>query len=215
MNIAILGSGMVGSTLGSALAGKGHTVMMGSRSASNPKAADWAAGAGPAASHGTFADAAAFGELAINCTSGSASLATLEMAGPENLRGKILMDLANPLDYSTGELRLTVVNTDSLGEQIQRALPDTRVVKTLNTMNCGVMVNPAQLPGHHAVFVSGNDAQAKAQVAGYLKDWFGWSSVIDLGDIRTARGAEMVLPLWVSLYGVVGSAAFNFAIVKL
>jgi 8-hydroxy-5-deazaflavin:NADPH oxidoreductase len=214
MNIAVLGTGSVGHTLGSKLVERGHTVMMGARSESNERAAAWALGAGPLASHGSFARAAAFGSVIINCTSGTASLAALEMAGADNLAGKILMDVANPLDYSSGRLRLTVVNTDSLGEQIQRAFPRTRVVKTLNTMNCQVMVNPGLLPGQHAVFVSGNDAQARAEVAGYLKDWFGWPAVIDLGDITTARGPEMLLPLWVSLMDVMDTTIFNVTIVR-
>jgi 8-hydroxy-5-deazaflavin:NADPH oxidoreductase len=214
MNIAILGTGQVGTTLGTRLVECGHSVMLGARSAANENAAAWAAAAGPDATHGTFAQAAAFGEVVINATAGTASLAALQSAGAENLRGKILMDVANPLDFSTGELRLAVANTDSLAEQIQRAFPEARVVKTLNTMNCQVMVNPGRVPGRHAVFVSGNDEQAKAAVAGYLRDWFGWPEVIDLGDITTARGVEMVLPLWVSLMGVLGSSNFNFQIAR-
>ncbi|HUF12711.1 MAG TPA: NAD(P)-binding domain-containing protein [Longimicrobiales bacterium] len=219
MRFAILGTGIVGSTLGSALLAAGHEVRMGSRSASNPRAAEWArdAHADGRASHGTFADAAAFGDIVFNCTSGVASLAALEATGRENLRGKILIDVANPLDFSRGmPPSLTVCNTDSLGEQIQRALPETRVVKTLNTINCLVMVDPGRVPGDHVVFLSGNDAAAKQVVAAGLSDWFGWDrrNIIDLGDITSARGTEMFLPLWVRLMMTVGSADFNLNLVR-
>lgn len=219
MRFGILGTGSVGSTLGSALLAAGHQVRMGSRSATNPKAAEWArvADAGARATHGTFADAASFGEIAFNCTSGMASLAALESAGHDNLRGKILIDVSNPLDFSNGmPPSLTVCNTDSLGEQIQRALPETRVVKTLNTINCLVMVDPARVPGDHVVFVSGNDAAAKQVVVAGLADWFGWNrrNIVDLGDITSARGTEMYLPLWVGLMMSVGNADFNVNVVR-
>jgi predicted dinucleotide-binding enzyme len=152
--------------------------------------------------------------MIFNCTAGQASLAALNQAGAENLRGKILVDISNPLDFSRGmPPSLTVVNTDSLGEQIQRAFPEARVVKSLNTMTAAIMVNPTLVPGYHDVFVSGNDAAAKAEVTALLREGFGWRSVIDLGDITTARGAEMILPLWVMLMGVKGTALFNFRVV--
>jgi 8-hydroxy-5-deazaflavin:NADPH oxidoreductase len=215
MKIGVLGTGMVGEAIGTKLVQLGHEVKMGSRTANNDKGAAWTKQNGTKASHGTFADAAAFGEILFNCTSGGASLDALRMAGADNLKGKVLIDIANPLDFSRGmPPSLLVCNTDSLGEQIQRAFPEAKVVKSLNTMNCNLMVNPALLPDEHVVFVSGNDAGAKATVTTILKDWFGWQSVIDLGDITTARGTEMVLPLWVSLMGKVGSPLFNFKIVK-
>ena len=215
MKIGILGTGMVGQAIASKLAQIGHEVRMGARSAANEKAAAFVKGSGARASQGTFAEAAAFGEVVFNCTSGAASLAALALAGAGSLKGKILIDVANPLDFSRGRPpRLSVCNDDSLGEQIQRAFPETRVEKSLNTMNCTLMVNPALVPGAHDVFVSGDDPQARAAVAGYLKDWFGWQSVVDLGDMKTARGVEMILPLWVQLMGVVGSPMFNFRIVR-
>jgi predicted dinucleotide-binding enzyme len=193
----------------------GHTVMMGARSATNEKAAAWVQASGAGASQGTFADAAAFGEVVFNCTSGGAALEVLRQAGADNLKGKVLIDIANPLDFSHGmPPSLSVCNTDSLGEQIQRAFPQVRVVKSLNTVNCNLMVNAAQLPGDHIMFVSGNDADAKAQVTSILKDWFGWRAVIDLGDITTARATEMMLPIWISLMSKLGTPMFNFAIVK-
>jgi predicted dinucleotide-binding enzyme len=188
---------------------------MGSRTANNPKAAEWVQQNGKSASQGTFADAAAFGEINFNCTNGVASLDALKQAGEENLRGKILIDIANPLDFSHGmPPTLSVCNTDSLGEQIQRTFPDAKVVKTLNTVTCNVMVNPALVKGDHDIFVSGNDAAAKAQVSTILKEWFGWQSIIDLGDITTARSAEMLVVVWVTLMMKYQTPVFNFKVVK-
>ncbi len=189
--------------------------MMGSRTANNKKAAEWVKTVGNKASQGTFADAAAFGEIVFNCTNGMASLEALRMAGADNLKGKILIDIANPLDFSKGmPPTLSVCNTDSLGEQIQKAFPETKVVKTLNTINCYLQINPALIKGDHDVFVSGNDRNAKSKVTAILKDWYGWKTVIDLGDITSARGVEMLLPIWVRLMGVLGTPNFNFKIVK-
>ena len=216
MKIAILGTGIVGATLGRRLTRGGHEVRMGSRTAGNPRAVEWVESIGPNASEGTFADAAAFGEVALNCTAGMASLQALESAGRENLRGKILIDLSNPLDFSKGmPPSLTVCNTDSLGEMIQRALPEVKVVKTLNTLNCQIMAHPELVPGDHNVFVSGNDPEARGQVAEWLESWFGWPerNIIDLGDITTARGTEMILPLWIRLIGALGTATFNWHVV--
>ncbi len=215
MNIGVLGTGMVGNAIGTKLVQLGHAVKMGARSATNEKAAQWVQANGAGASQGTFADAAAFGEIVFNCTSGGASLEVLHQAGADNLKGKVLIDIANPLDFSHGmPPSLTVCNTDSLGEQIQRTFPEVRVVKSLNTVNCNLMVNAALLPGEHIMFVSGNDAEAKAQVTSILKDWFGWQAVIDLGDITTARATEMMLPIWISLMMKLGTPMFNFAIVR-
>jgi predicted dinucleotide-binding enzyme len=215
MRIGVLGTGMVGRTIAGKLVELGHEVTMGSRSAGNEAATEWAAGAGDGASHGTFADAAAAGELIFNCTSGTASLEALEAAGGENLSGKVLVDVANPLDFSKGmPPTLTVSNDDSLGEQIQAAHPDARVVKTLNTLNCAVMVSPEKVPGDSNVFVCGNDDGAKADVVALLES-FGWptASILDLGDISAARGAEMYLPLWLRLMGSVGGPDFNIRVV--
>ncbi len=226
MKIGILGTGIVGRTLAARIESLGHDVMMGTRDvgALNAKAAPSKGGetftAWQAKNRGvklgTFAEAAAHGELLINATSGSGALAALSMAGERNFDGKVLVDVSNPLDFSHGmPPTLTVSNTDSLGEQVQRALPRARVVKTLNTMNAVLMVEPRQLAdGDHAVFLSGNDAAAKKQVSEILGGWFGWKQVIDLGDITTARGTEMLLPLWVRLMGALGGPRFNFKIVR-
>ncbi len=215
MKVAVLGTGMVGNAIGTKLVQLGHLVRMGSRTANNEKAAGWVKANGAKASQGTFADAAAFGEIIFNCTAGVASLEALKLAGAENLRDKILIDVANSLDFSKGmPPTLAVCNTDSLGEQIQRTFPDAKVVKTLNTTNCNIMINPRLLGGDHDVFMSGNDAEAKAIVADMLKNWFGWKTVIDLGDITTARGTEMLLPIWIRLWGLLGTQNFNFRIAR-
>jgi predicted dinucleotide-binding enzyme len=171
--------------------------------------------AGPNASAGTFADAAKHGELLFNCSKGGASLEVLQAAGEANLAGKVLIDVANPLDGSKGfPPTLSVCNTDSLGERLQAAFPALKVVKALNTINCLLMVDAARIPGEHAVFVCGNDAAAKAEVTRVLREWFGWKQVIDLGDITNARGTEMYLPLWIRLYGALKTADFNVHVVK-
>ena len=216
MKIGILGTGIVGSTIGTKCTQLGHDVKMGSRTATNEKAAAWVQKNGNHASQGTFADAAAFGEIVFHCTHGVDSLAALNLAGAHNLKNKILIDIANALDFSKGmPPSLSVCNTDSLGEQIQRTFPEVKVVKTLNTMNCNIMVNPKLVAdGNHDIFISGNDASAKVKVTEILREWFGWKSVIDLGDITTARATEMLLPIWITLMGKYQSPNFNFKIVR-
>ena len=205
---------MVGDAIGSKLVALGHKVMMGSRTADNEKANAWKIRNGSLASSGTFADAAAFGEILFNCTQGQVSLEALQLAGRENLQGKILVDVANPLDFSKGmPPSLTICNTDSLGEVIQRQFTDLKVVKSLNTMNCQLMVNPGLLSDPGNVFICGNDAEAKAEVNLILKS-FGWEKIIDLGDISAARGTEQLLPVWIRLMGTLGTPMFNFSIVK-
>ena len=224
MKIGILGSGVVGQTLGTKLAHNGHDVVLGTR---DPAKLDdgrglggslraWLDGAGDTARVGTFAEAAAHGNLLINATAGTVSLDALRLAGADRLSGKILIDVANPLDFSRGmPPSLTICNTDSLGEQIQTAFPDARVVKALNTTNASVMVEPGRVGGgEHDLFVCGDDPTAKAEVTDFLKREFGWKHIIDVGDVSTARGTEMLLPLWVRLYGAFGSPAFNFHIAR-
>ena len=226
MRIAVLGTGAVGPTIAEALSALGHDVVMGTRDpqATLARTEPGATGGPPfAAWHAahsridvaTYADAAARADLVVNATNGAGSLEALAAAGAANLAGKVLMDIANPLDFSQGfPPSLNPVNTDSLGEQIQRAFPEARVVKTLNTMTASVMVDPARVAGgDHSVFVSGNDAAAKEIVSGLLKE-FGHRDIIDLGDITTARGAEMVLPIWVRIWGALGTGAFNFKVAR-
>ncbi|HEU5066405.1 MAG TPA: NAD(P)-binding domain-containing protein [Gaiellaceae bacterium] len=202
MRIAVLGTGVVGTTIAGKLRELGHDVLIGSRTAGEDAV--------------PFADAAAHGELVFNCTNGSSSLDALNAAGAENLAGKVLIDVANALDFSQGRPPLVGVSTgDSLGEQIQRAFPEASVVKALNTVNAKVMVDPVIVPGEHDLFMSGNDEQAKAQVAELLQS-FGWPAerILDLGDITGARAQELYVALWVRLMGVVGSADFNIRVAR-
>jgi predicted dinucleotide-binding enzyme len=216
VRIGVLGTGVVGSAIASKLAGLGHDVTMGSRTAANERASVWAAEAGPRAAHGTFAQAAERAELVFNCTGGEVSLDVLRAAGAANLAGKVLVDVSNPLDFSQGRPpTLSVCNTTSVGEQIQQGFPDARVVKALNTVNHLVMVDPGRLGGRHNVFVCGEDPAAKAAVLDLLES-FGWprDAVIDLGGITAARGPEMYLPLWLRLMGALDGAEFNIAVVR-
>ena len=212
MKIAVLGTGMVGKTLATKLVQLGHQVAMGSRTADGDAGQEWLKSVGGKGKLATFADAAAFGEVVFDCTNGANSLAALRQAGAANLRGKILIHVSNPLDFSKGmPPTFTVCNTDSLGEQVQREFPDTLVVKALNTVTCALMVQPSLVPGGHHLFICGNDAKARGKVAGWLSEWFGWTSgdIIDLGDITGARGMEMWMALWLRLYGKFGHPQFN------
>jgi predicted dinucleotide-binding enzyme len=226
MKIAVLGTGSAGQTLAGRLADLGHEVTVGTRDVAatmartdpdnrgNPPYPGWAA-TRPDVRLATFAAAAEDAELVVNATSGGVSLAALQAAGADNLADKILLDVANPLDFSRGfPPSLSVKDTDSLGEQIQAAFPRTKVVKSLNTMTAAVMVNPAQLAdGQHSVFVCGNDQAAKNVVTALLES-FGHTDIIDLGDLTGARGTEMVLPVWIRLMGTLNTPLFNFKIVR-
>lgn len=218
MKIGILGTGMVGSTLGTAFIAKGHEVKMGSRDAINEKAMEWTQANGKNATQGTFEDAAVFGDIIFNCTKGEHSLEALTAAGEQNLANKILVDVANPLDFSKGmPPTLSLVNDTSLGEVIQTAFPQAKVVKALNTLNCTLMVDANQLAdGDHNLFICGNNADAKQEVKELLHDNFNWKTenIIDLGDITNARGTEQLLPIWIRLWGALGTADFNFKIVR-
>jgi len=226
VKIAILGTGAVGRTLAAGLATAGHEVTVGTRDVAvtlsrtaadpmgNPTFTDWRRQHHDIAVE-SLGEAAAGAQLVVNALSGAGALSGLEAAGEKNLAGKVLIDVANPLDFSRGMPPfLTVSNTDSLGEQIQRRFPGTRVVKTLNTITAGLMVDPAGLAAAgHTVFVSGDDATAKAQVAALLES-LGWSDIIDLGDITTARGTEMYVALWARLMGALGTPAFSIKVVR-
>jgi 8-hydroxy-5-deazaflavin:NADPH oxidoreductase len=216
MRIGVLGTGVVGRTIASRLVGLGHDVRLGSRDASNEVAGEWVDEVGVRASHGTFADAASFGELVFNCTAGAVSVEALEQAGEDNLRGKVLVDVSNALDFSHGRPpTLTVANTDSVGEQIQRRFPETRVVKALNTMNNQVMVDPGSVPGDHQVFVCGEDEGAKADVRALLES-FGWPDerIVDLGGIEASRGTEAYVILWLRLVGALGTSRLNIHVAR-
>lgn len=214
MRVGVLGSGMVAVALADRMLELGHEVRMGSRVNGGP-ASTWAESTDQRASSGDFAGAAEFGELIINATAGASSLDALRQAGAQNLAGKVLLDVANPIGAvaGSGPVTLTVANTDSLAEQIQREFPTARVVKALNTMNCKVMVRPDVVPGQHVVFLCGDDTGAKQTVAQQLVS-FGWpeARIIDLGPLVSARGTEAFLLIWLAIYRSLGKGEFNVAV---
>jgi 8-hydroxy-5-deazaflavin:NADPH oxidoreductase len=230
MKISIIGTGTVGQTLASKLVELGHEVFMGTRNVSeklaitekdnygNPPFSDWYK-ANSKVRLESFAKAAYFGEIIINATHGGSSIEALRLAEAKNLSGKILIDISNPLDFSKGmppSLLPGLNNTNSLGEEIQKTFPYTLVVKTLNTMWCGLMVNPGMIGcGDHINYISGNDIAAKVKVKNLLKQ-IGWKdeNLIDLGDITAARATESVLLIWLRLREVLHTGAFSFRIVK-
>lgn len=215
MRVGVLGTGQVGQTLGSRLVAAGHDVVMGSRTATNEKALAWVATHPERAATGTFADAAAHGEVIVNATGGAVSIAALRLAGTENLAGKVLIDVSNPMQPDSGfPPRLDPVGDDSQAEQIQREFPDARVVKALNTMNCEVMADPSLLSGEHDVFMAGDDVSAKDVVRDVLRG-FGWpdNSIRDVGGITAARGLEMYLIFWIGARLTLGHNHFNIRLV--
>jgi predicted dinucleotide-binding enzyme len=213
MKYGVFGTGMVGLAIANRLAELGRDVMIGTREPSQSGAKLKSKDA--AVKVGTFSESAAFGDVLFNATNGTGSLEALKLAGDDNLNGKVLVDIANPLDFSKGmPPSLFVSNTDSLGEQIQRTFPNVKVVKSLNTVTAAIMVNPrAVADGEHQVFVSGNDAGAKHTVMAILRE-FGWIHILDLGDITGARAAEMYLPIWLRMWGALGTGMFNVKVMK-
>jgi 8-hydroxy-5-deazaflavin:NADPH oxidoreductase len=202
LNVGVLGTGMVGDAIATRLIEVGYDVVMGSRDAANPKAVAWAERTGGRA--GTFADAAAHGPLVFNATPGGASLEVLRSAG--DLTGKILADISNDLSSAA---------VQPVAAGLQAAFPDLKVVKTLNTVNCDIMVRPDLLSQPHTMFVAGDDADAKRLVKGVLTK-FGWpeADVLDLGGIDKAFAMEQYLPLWLAVWGVKGDLRFNLRIVS-
>ena len=214
MKYAVLGTGQVGQELATKLTALGNEVCMGSRSQEGKEAKAWLERVGKKNKIGNFAEAARFGEVILNCTQGAHSLEALRLVDRKDLNGKILIDVANPLDSSRGMPPiLSICNADSLGESIQREFPDARVVKALNTVNCRVMTDPKRVPGDHDLFICGNDDAAKKTVTALLRE-FGWKSIVDLGDITNARATEQLMPIWIRLWGKLGTADFNFKIVQ-
>jgi predicted dinucleotide-binding enzyme len=230
MNIAVLGTGSVGQTLSAKLVELGHKVVMGTRNVTEAKSRNTKDGYGnpgigewitnnPGVKLSTFADAIAFGQMIINATQGGKSIEALKAGNPGHLDGKIIVDIANPLDFSKGMppvLMPELCNTTSLGEEIQKVFAKSHVVKTLNTMWCGLMVNPAMVgSGDHNNFLCGNNSDAKLEVRKLLSQ-FGWKEekLIDLGDITSSRGTEMILPVWLRIMSVKHNGAFNFKVVS-
>ena len=216
MRIAVLGTGPVGHALANRLITLGHEVWMGSRDAAGETVVAWAAAGGERAHAATFHDAAAAAELLVNATGGVVSLAVLASIEPAALEGKVLLDVSNPLDFSNGfPPALAPAVTDSAAEQLQRAYPQLRVVKGLNTMNCDVMVDPSLVRGPHTVFVAGDDVEAKAIVVDLLES-FGWprSDVLDLGGIVASRGLEAFVLFWINVRMALDTNTFNIAVVR-
>jgi predicted dinucleotide-binding enzyme len=216
VKIGVLGTGTVGQTLGRKLVELGHDVKLGSRQAGNEKAVKWAEEAGSGASEGSFADAASHGELLINATAGDHSVDALQMAGADNLAGKVIIDVSNKLEMREGPLPNSLAtDDDSIAEEIQRTFPDARVVKTLNTITAGVMVDPSLVPSAHNIFICGDDPEAKAEATELLKS-LGWPEgyIMDLGGIVNARGAEMYVGFWLRLLAALGHPNFNLEIVQ-
>jgi 8-hydroxy-5-deazaflavin:NADPH oxidoreductase len=208
MNIGVLGSGDVGQALGKGFVALGHAVKLGSRSKSNEKALAWAKEMGPKASAGTFADAAAFGEIVVLATLGVATDSALSSAGADKFRGKVVIDATNPLDASGGmPPKLAVTGNDSGGERVQRFLSGAHVVKAFNTVGFPLMFRPSFPGGPPDMFIAGNDAAAKTTVSGLLKD-FGWGTV-DVGGIESSRYLEAMCMVWV--LSAVRSGNFNQA----
>lgn len=205
---------MVGRTIASKLVSCGHEVKMGSRRAGNERALEWVASTGHGAAEGAFAEAAEFGDVVFNCTAGTASIEVVQQAGAEHFSAKVVIDVANRLEMTDHGPRL-VMGEISLAEELQRTLPEARVVKTLNTVNHQLMVEPSLLPGSHSMFVAGNDPEAKAEVIELLES-FGWPAedIIDLGDIASARAMELYLPLWIRLWQVTQAPHFNIKLVR-
>jgi 8-hydroxy-5-deazaflavin:NADPH oxidoreductase len=226
MKVGVIGSGIVGQSFGTKMASLGHSVVLGTRDPkdlANRKGmmgmgaplSEWLKAAGPHAQLGTFEEAARHGELLVNATSGVVSIEALRLAGEHNLAGKVLLDISNELGEGMPPRSLATDAADgSIGVRIQKAFPKAKVVKSLNTMNAWLQVDPASLAGgDHTVFVSGNDAEAKATVRKVLES-FGWKDVFDLGDIETARGPEMAFVLWAKVFGQLGQRPFNIKIVR-
>jgi predicted dinucleotide-binding enzyme len=219
MNIGVLGTGMVGEAIATALTEKEHNVKMGSRSANNEKAAEWVKKSNNA-TQGDFNDAASFGEMVFLCLNGAHALDAVNSVDANNVSGKIVIDITNPLDFSKGmppRLLDGLSNSNSLGEEIQKAWPGARVVKVFNTVNANVMVNPKLVNnGDHSLFICGDDADAKNKVKHFLVDTFGWKpeNLLDLGGISSARVTEAYVPFWVSMMQALGTPMFSIKVVR-
>jgi predicted dinucleotide-binding enzyme len=220
MKIGILGSGVVGFTIANAVLAKGHDVMIGSRTSNHEKTTAWSREQGAHALHGTFKETALWSELLFLCVNGSVVKSVIELTEAGSCKDKILIDLTNPLDFSKGmppSLLPEYSNHYSLGEFVQEQLPETKVVKALNTVNCKLMVDANLVNnGVHHLFLCGNDPEAKNTVKHFLADNFNWKPecLLDFGNIQAARLTEAIVPFWVGAMKVVDTPLFNYLIVK-
>ncbi len=220
MKIGLIGSGVVAQTLGKKLVELGHEVYLGTR---DPKKLDekknmagtlneWLASVNHKAKVVTFKETAAQGEILINATHGQASVEALHLAEADKVGPKVLIDTANELDFSKGKPQALASSARSVAGNIQSAFPNLKVVKTLNTIAAPIMVNPQIVKGgDHTIFMAGNDKDAKAKVADLLKS-FGWTDIMDLGDISAAHGPEMYMGMWVSLYASLQNGMINIKV---
>lgn len=220
MNIGVLGTGTVGEAIATALTEKGFNVRMGSRTPDNEKAAAWVKKSNDHATQGDFNDAAAFGEIVFVCLNGSYALDVIRSLATDTVEGKIIVDITNPLDFTHGmppRIIEGLGNATSLGEEIQKALPNSFVVKTLNTVNYKLMVNAKVVNGgDHHLFVCGDDTESKNKVKHFLVDHFNWKAdhMVDLGGIQASRAVEAIVPFWVLVYQALGTPLFNFKVVQ-
>jgi predicted dinucleotide-binding enzyme len=214
MKIGILGSGPVGRSLGKGFASNGHDVRLGSRTPGKQEVQDWLKTTKGKVSAGTFSEAARHGDVLVLCCLGEAAEEVIKLSGMNNLDGKLVIDATNPLDFSKGmPPGLFVGTSDSLGERVQRMLPNAKVVKCFNMVNNQTMTNPRMKEGLPDMIICGNNDAAKQQVAGLLKE-FGWGEPIDIGGIDGSRWLEAYTALWVRLAIKLGSWSIAAKILK-
>jgi 8-hydroxy-5-deazaflavin:NADPH oxidoreductase len=208
--VGVLGSGEVGRRLAAGFAGRGHSVMVGSRDPNKPELHEWLAGEGAGAEAGTFAEVAAFGELLVLAVLGASAENAIADAGAANFAGKVVIDAMNPLDFSGGfPPKLSISGDDSLGERVQRALPDAKVVKAFNIIGSPYFVDPSFREGKPTMLIAGNDELAKLAVGDVLAD-FGWPDPVDIGGIEGARELEAICIAWVKIGGMRGAWDHGF-----
>ena len=208
--VGVLGSGEVGRRLAAGFLSRGHDVMIGSRDPDKPELREWLAADGAGIEAGTFAQTAAHGELLVLAVLGDAAEKAIADAGPDNFSGKVVIDAMNPLDFSAGfPPKLSITGEDSLGERVQRALPDAKVVKAFNTIGNPYFVDPSFTEGQPTMLIAGNDEDAKRTVGDVLAD-FGWPDPVDIGGIEGSRELEAICIAWVKIGGARGAWDHGF-----
>jgi 8-hydroxy-5-deazaflavin:NADPH oxidoreductase len=208
--VGVLGTGEVGRRLAAGFTGRGHQVMIGSRDPAKPELQEWLAEEGAGIEAGTFAQAAAHGELLVLALFGAAAEQVVAEVGPDKFAGKVVIDAMNPLDFSAGvPPKLAISGEDSLGERVQRALPEAKVVKAFNIIGNPYFVDPGFREGQPTMLIAGDDEDAKRTVADILED-FGWPEPVDIGGIDGARELEAICIAWVKIGGARGAWDHGF-----
>ena len=208
--VGVLGTGVVGRRLAAGFRGRGHEVIIGSRDPDKPELREWLSADGTGIRSGTFAEAAAASQLLVLAVLGDAAEQVIQDAGRESFAGKVVIDAMNPLDFSGGfPPKLSISGEDSLGERVQRALPDASVVKAFNIIGNPYFVDPSFSDGEPTMLIAGNDADAKRRVTDLLAD-FGWSDIVDIGGIDGSRELEAICIAWVKIGGVRGAWDHGF-----